>query len=71
MLSFESLHSSCIRLRAQVTRESAWVSMMAAQGSVKGMKKIEKEWIRLSELDLMPEGTTDMVAFLSKHAKGI
>jgi len=71
MLSFESLHASCIRLRAQHTRETAWISMMAAQGSVKGMKKMEKSWVRLSELDLAPAAATDAAKFLRRIGKGI
>ena len=30
--------------------------MMAAQGTVKGMKKMEKGWIKQSELKLAPDG---------------
>jgi hypothetical protein len=71
MLSFESLHNSCLRLMAQRTRENAWVAMMAAQGTVKGMKELEKQWVKLSELDLAPEGATDIAKFLAKHGKGI
>lgn len=71
MLSFNSLHASCIRLRAQRTRDSAWVSMMAAQGTVKGMKKMEKGWIKMSEIDLAPEGATDAAKFLRKFGKGL
>lgn len=71
MLAFESLHASCIRLRAQRTREGAWVSMMAAQGTVKGMKELEKQWVKLSELDLRPEGASDIAKFLSRYGKGI
>ena len=70
-LSFESLHTSVVRLRAQRTREAAWTAMMAAQGSVKGMKKMEKGWIKLSELKLMPEGVADAARFISKFGKGI
>ncbi len=71
MLSFESLHLTCIRLRAQRTREQAWIAMMAAQGSVKGMKKMEKGWLKLSELNLAPTGATDIAKFISRFGKRI
>jgi hypothetical protein len=45
--------------------------MMASQGTVKGMKKMEKSWIKLSELDLAPPGATDAAKFLRKFGKGI
>lgn len=70
-LSFESLHSSVIRLHAQRTRSNAWTAMMAAQGTIKGMKKMEKEWIKLSELDLIPEGVAGAAKLISKFGKGI
>lgn len=70
-LSFESLHTSIIRLRAQRTREAAWVAMMAAQGTHKGMKRMEKGWIKLSELHLVPEGVADAARLISKFGKGI
>lgn len=71
MLSFESLHKTCIRLRAQRTREQAWIAMMAAQGTHKGMKQMEKSWIKLSELDLAPKGATDIAKFISRFGKRI
>jgi len=45
--------------------------MMAAQGTVKGMKKMEKGWIKMSEIDLAPEGATDAAKFLRKFGKGL
>lgn len=71
MLSFESLHLTCIRLRAQRTREQAWIAMIAAQGSVKGMKKMEKGWLKLAALDLAPKGATDIAKFISRFGKRI
>ncbi len=69
-LSFESLHTSVIRLRAQHARESAWTAMMAAQGTHKGMKKMEQQWIKLADLNLVPEGVADAARIISKFGKG-
>ena len=44
---------------------------MAAQGTTKGMKEMEKQWKKLGNIDLMPEGATDVAAFLGKYGKGI
>ena len=71
LLSFESLHLSCLRLRAQRTRDGAWVAMMAAQGTEKGMKALEANWKKVSEIDLLPEGANDAAEFLRKFGKGI
>ena len=35
------------------------------------MKKLEKSWIKLSELHLAPEGATDIAQFISKFGRGI
>ena len=45
--------------------------MMAAQGTVEGMKKLEKSWIKLSELHLAPEGSNDLAEFIGRFGKGI
>lgn len=71
LLAFESLHGSVIRLKAQQARETAWANMMAAQGTSKGMKELDKHWKKLAEQDLMPEGASDVAAFLQKFGKGI
>lgn len=71
LMAFESMHASVIRLKAQQARETAWANMMAAQGTSKGMKELDKHWKRLAEQDLMPEGASDVAAFLGKYGKGI
>ncbi len=45
--------------------------MMAAQGTTKGMKEMEKTWKKVAEIDLRPEGATDVGAFMSKYGGGI
>lgn len=71
MLSFESLHYSCIRLKAQRMRESAWVQMIAAQGTMKSMKELEKSLTKMAEVDLAPEGGNDIAKFIARVGKGI
>lgn len=70
ILSFRSLHQGSQRIAAAESIEGAWLSMMAAQGSVKGMKKILKPLTKMLDRKALAGGD-DQAAFLKKYSGGI
>lgn len=70
MLSFESLHASIVRVRAQESQEEMTHDRLAAHGDQKAMKQWEKLTKKRAELDLKPDGATDKDAFVARLGKG-
>lgn len=69
ILSFRALHEGSQRVSASEKVSDAWMSMMASQGTVKGMKKILEPLMKLID-KTGNAGKGNASDFLKKYGGG-